>query len=238
MESASGPRRNRVTPWGDVIAVPMRGAWLGNRGILHRGTDVVRHHAGIAWIVCVLQFRGHRIRQWAPGHYTPLFFQDEAIALAAGHRPCAQCRRPAFRAFTDALRVSAGFQPSSDFRPSSNTAPPRAPDLDRLLHAQRWRPRGGRRLHALPWRALPDGTFVIRDDGPAIVLGDALVTWTDRGYRRADRRPVAGAATVLTPAATVAVLAAGYPVQIDPVAGELAGQARSSSEGSRSATDV
>ncbi|HEY5879632.1 MAG TPA: hypothetical protein VIU11_12030 [Nakamurella sp.] len=214
-----GPRRNRVDPYGDVVAMDLRGAWTGNRGILHRGPDVVRHHAGSAWIVCVLEFRGRRIPQWAAGHYTPLFFHDEAVALAAGHRPCAECRRPAFRAFVESVNPER---------------PPRAPELDRLLHAQRWQPRVGRRLHDQPWAQLPDGTFVARDRGPALVLGDTLVDWTRSGYRQAGARPRTGSATVLTPPATLHALTAGYPVQIDTIASRLAGQTRSSTDGSSS----
>ena len=230
MSAVTGPGRNRVDPYGDVVAIDLRGAWTGNRGILHRGDvdglidtrEVVRHHTGIAWIVCVLEFRGRRIPQWAPRHYTPLFFHDEAVALAAGHRPCAECRRPAFSAFTRAVAPDG---------------PPRARDLDRMLHTQRWQPRVGRRLHDRPWPELPDGTFVLHHQVPALVLGDALVEWTN-GYRRARIRPRPGPAVVLTPPVTLAVLAAGYPVQIDATARTRAGQTRSSTDGSTSSTEA
>ncbi len=227
MASGPGPHRNRVDPFGEVVAIALRGAWTGNRGILHRagpGADharpeIVRHHTGIAWITCVLAFRRRRIPQWAPGHYTPLFFHDEAVALAAGHRPCAECRRPAFRAFVDAL---GGL---------------RAPELDRRLHTERWRPRRGRRVHPLPWADLPDGAFVVADGTPALVIGDALVGWTSAGYCGATSRPTTGTATVLTPPATLTVLRAGYPVQIDSAA-PAAAQARSSTAGSTSSTEA
>lgn len=208
MGAVGGQHRNRVTPDGDIVAIDLRGAWTGNRGILHRGGLIVRHHTAIAWIVCVLEFRDRRIPQWAPHHYTPLFFHDEVVALAAGHRPCAECRRPAFREFAGAVRPDA---------------PLRAPDLDRLLHSQRWQPRVGRRRHDRPWPELPDGAFVVHDDVPALVLGDALIEWTN-GYRRARRRPPTGTASVITPPASVAALVAGYPVQIDATAGYLVGQ--------------
>jgi hypothetical protein len=231
------PHRNRVTPSGEIVAVELRGAWTGNRGILHRdrgwGAEIVRPHAGIAWIVCVLHWRGRRIPQWAPGHYTPLFFQDEAVALAAGHRPCAQCRQPAFRAFLGAL-ARGRSDPGGDGAP----APTRAPALDRLLDGQRRYPRTSRRrLHDRPWRDLPDGTFVVRDGAPAVIVGDALVGWTTMGYGPAQPRPRSGRAGLLTPPATVAALAAGYPVQIDDRARSAAGQIRSSAEESSSATD-
>lgn len=220
-----------------MVAIDLRGAWTGNRGILHRGTEIVRHHAGIAWITCLLEFRGRRIPQWAPGHYTPLFFPDEAVAFAAGHRPCAECRRPAFRAFLDALASAASVGPDG----SGAGSPParlRAPELDRLLDGQRRFPRTScRRLHERPWRGLPDGAFVVLDDTPAVVIGDTLVEWTSLGYRVARPRPGRGRAEVLTPPATVSALAAGYPVQIDDRARSSAGQTRSSTEDSSSATD-
>ena len=97
-----GPRRNRVTPLGDIVAAPLRGAWCGNRGNLHdRGTDVVRFHDGKLWIVCALEYRNRRLEQWAPGRYTLLFFHDEAVAFAAGHRPCALCRRTDYQRYRD-----------------------------------------------------------------------------------------------------------------------------------------
>ncbi|WP_395727221.1 hypothetical protein [Nakamurella sp.] len=232
------PRRNRVTPSGEIVPIDVRGAWTGNRGILHRGggddARIVRQHAGIAWITCVLDFRGRRIPQWAPGHYTPLFFPDEAVAFAAGHRPCAECRRPAFRAFLDAL-AAAGPDGDPDER---LPVPNRAPDLDRLLDRQRRYPRSSRRrLHDRPWRELPDGTFVVLGDEPAVVIGDAVIGWTVDGYGPAQVRPARGAARLLTPPATVRALAAGYPVQIDRRARSSAHQARSSTDGSSSATD-
>jgi hypothetical protein len=226
------PHRNRITPSGEIVAIELRGAWTGNRGILHRdgrnGVEIVRPHAGIAWIICLLEWRGRRIPQWAPGHYTPLFFHDEAVALAAGHRPCAECRRPAFRAFLDALATGCADGPP----------PSHAPDLDRVLDRQRRYPRTSRRReHERPWRDLPDGTFVVHRDAPAVVVGDALVGWTTRGYGPVHRRPGAGRSRVLTPPATVGALAAGYPVQIDDRASFLARHARSSTEESSSATD-
>lgn len=245
------PRRNRVTPAGEILAIELRGAWTGNRGILHRddgtGARIVRSHAALAWITCRLRFGDRRIPQWAPGHYTPLFFHDEAVALAAGHRPCAECRRPAFRAHLTAIAARGATGPAGATGPPDpaglDAAPPsRAPDLDRLLDRQRRFPRTSRRRwHDRLWSGLPDGSFVGTADGTALVLGDALVGWTPAGYGRARRRPARGTARVLTPPVTIAALAAGYPVQIDGAARHAAGQtvseAGASTEGSSSATD-
>src|SRR4029077_6205913 len=96
------PARNRVSPLGEIIAVAGRGAWMGNRGCLHRGRgarDVGRNHQHKTWITCALSFRDRRVPQWEQNRYTPLFFLDEAVALAAGHRPYAECRRKAYNLY-------------------------------------------------------------------------------------------------------------------------------------------
>jgi hypothetical protein len=220
------PGRNRVTPLGDIVAIPLRGAWLGNRGMLHRGTAVVRNHAGMAWITCALDYKDWRLAQWAPHHYTILFFHDEAVALAAGHRPCALCRRPAYRAFRDAV--------------SSTEPPPSAKDLDRTLHSQRLVAGTHRRqLHRSAWSGVPDGVFVLVDGAPSLVVGPALIDWTVQGYSASRPRPTQGQAEVITPPLTLRALGAGYPVQIDGAATQLAAdQARSTTaSGPTSATD-
>lgn len=208
--TAAGPARNRVTPGGDIIAAPGRGAWMGNRGRLHEGSgtrDIVRDHRGQAWLICALSFRDRRVPQWDPRHYTPLFFLDEAVALAAGHRPCAECRRPAFTAFAATWAAAHGGQR------------PRARDMDSRLRAERARDRDGRRiLTAMPWAGLPAGVFVLAGAGqrPAVVSGDHLTDYDPVGntYGARRRRPRAGTAMVLTPPSTVAVLRAGYQAQI------------------------
>lgn len=86
--------RNRVTPTGGIVDVPLRGAWTGNRGVLHERHEIVRFHAGDLWITCVLEFRGRWREQWLPGRYTHLYFHDEAVSFAAGHRPAASAAGP------------------------------------------------------------------------------------------------------------------------------------------------
>src|SRR4051794_26424644 len=96
------PRQNRVTPSGDIITTPERGTLMGNRGVLHDAdARIVRRWQGKRWIACVLEFKGRWRPVMAPGRYTELFFLDEATALAAGHRPCAECRRRRFDEFRD-----------------------------------------------------------------------------------------------------------------------------------------
>lgn len=198
------PGRNRVTPMGDILAVPLRGAWTGNRGILHRGTRIVRFHASDLWITCALEFRGRWRAQWQPHRFTFLYFHDEAVSFAAGHRPCAECRRASYRAYRHAWAAALGVPT------------PSAKEMNHQLHGERIvRGTHRRRLHALPWAGLPDGTFVRLDDASFLVAGAQLTEWTPEGYRARRPRPAGGTAQVITPPSTVAVLRAGYPVQID-----------------------
>jgi hypothetical protein len=200
------PQRNRVTPMGDIEAIPLRGAWTGNRGILHAGREIVRFHASDLWITCVLQFKGRWDEQWQPHHYTYLFFHDEAVSFAAGHRPCAECRRESYDGYRTAWADGLGV------------GVPSATLINKRLHAERIvRGTHRRRLHSASWSALPDGTFVLLDS-PAVVVGSQLAEWTAEGYRTRRRRPGHGTAQVITPPSTVAALRAGYPVQIDDAA--------------------
>jgi hypothetical protein len=202
---ASTPKRNRVTPTGDIVAIPLRGAWCGNRGNLHDdGPSIVRFHKSALWIVCALQYKDQRLTQWAPGRYTLLFFHDEAVAFAAGHRPCALCRRPAYERYRDAWVAGRGGD-----RPAAMA-------IDRQLQSERLvRGSHRRRLHRMAWSSLPAGTFVLVDGRPLLVLDDAVVPWRTEGYGAAAGRPRAGDVDVLTPPATVSVLRSGYEVQID-----------------------
>ncbi|MEP6600176.1 MAG: hypothetical protein ABJB98_12160, partial [Actinomycetota bacterium] len=199
------PMRNRVTPMGDILAVELRGAWLGNRGILHEGTRVVRFHRSTLWIICTLRHKDWRLPQWTEGHFTVLFFHDEAVALAAGHRPCALCRRGDYNAFRAGWVGGYGG------------ATPFAREIDRQLHGKRiHRDTHRRRLHRSKWDALPDGVFVLVHNTPTLVLGASIVPWTVRGYGRPRPRPDSGLVQLITPPSTVLALRHGYRPQIDP----------------------
>jgi hypothetical protein len=198
--------QNRVTPLGEISAFPLRGAFTGNRGCLHEGQRIVRFHAGDLWIVCALRFKDRWREQWLPRRFTWLFFHGEAVALAAGHRPCGKCRHASYTAYRDAW---------ADAQASRRA--PSAGQMNRQLHAERIvRGSHRRRLHPMPWRGLPNGTFVLHADGaPHIVHGSELVQWTHEGYTVRQPRPVRGEAIVITPPSSVAVLRAGYAVAID-----------------------
>jgi hypothetical protein len=189
------PRRNRVTPLGELIATPERGLVYGNRGCLHdaRG-EIRRRHAGRRWIACRLRFRGwHREPLMQPGRFTELFFLDEATAFAAGHRPCALCRREDYLRFLE-LSGADG-----------------ADAIDARLHAERVEVDGrGRRLHEASLDELPDGAFVLRDGEPWLVLGASLLRWSAGGYGERRPRPAGERALSITPPSSTAVLRAGW----------------------------
>jgi len=145
------PLQNRVTPSGDLIAVPERGLVYGNRGCLHDSYgNIRRHHNGRRWIACRLSFRGrHRSPLLQPGRYTELFFLDEATALAAGHRPCAECRRVDFDRFVQLWSARHPGETGADV-------------IDRRLHAERLQPDGRhQRRHLILAGDLPDGAMII-----------------------------------------------------------------------------
>ena len=204
------PRQNRVAPDGTLIAVPDRGLFWGNRGALHDPAGrLVRYSRGRAWAICVLEFKGRRRQLWAPGRLTELFFLDEATGLAAGHRPCGECRYRDYQAFKRcwAAAFSSGV--------------PGAGEIDARLHADRLVRHGIRRTYTAPLSGLPDGVVVEVGGAPWLVHDGVLLAWTSGGYRDRVRREDAPETpvTVITPRATVAVLAAGYRPVVHPSAG-------------------
>jgi SAM-dependent methyltransferase len=189
------PLQNRVTPLGTLIADPARGLVYGNRGCLH-GDDgrVRRRYDGKRWIACRLRFRGRRRHPlMQPGRFTELFFLDEATAFAAGHRPCAECRRADYVRFA-ALMGQAG-----------------ADAIDAQLHAERVDPESrAQRRYDASLDDLPDGAFVLRDGTPWLVHGHALLRWTPSGYGARVPRPAGERSDLITPPSLLAVLRAGW----------------------------
>jgi hypothetical protein len=193
------PLQNRVTPLGELVADPARGLLYGNRGCLHdEHGRVRRRYNGKRWIVCRLEFRGwHRSPLMQPGRFTELFFLDEATAFAAGHRPCALCRREDYVRFAD---VWSSFHPGQAG----------ADAIDAQLHAERLSAAGAQRHHEASLDDLPDGAFVLRDGEPWLLLGARLARWTPAGYAERRRRKRRRPAVLITPPSLVAVLAAGW----------------------------
>ena len=193
--------QNRVTPFGELVATPARGTMFGNRGgRFHRDDQTLggRRWASRQWICCVLAFKGRRHPVWRD-RYTALFFLDEVTALAAGHRPCFECRRRDAKAFAEKWAQATGG------------GIPRAPEMDEVLHAERLMGRE-KRVHEMRADELPGGAFVAMDGGAYAVRGPHLLRWSESAYAERIARP-RGVATVLTPPSIVAVLSSGYAPQ-------------------------
>ena len=186
------PLQNRVLPTGEIVADPARGLFTGNRGCLHDDQRQLgrARWKGRAWIICALEYKGWRRVVMTPRSWTELFFLDEAVALAAGHRPCALCRRGAYQAFQAAFGgAKAGL-------------------MDAVLHEARLDGRGQRR-HRAALEGLPDGVFVQVGGQAHLVRGAEIWSYVPAGYGRPFPR-FQGEVTVLTPEPTVAALRAGY----------------------------
>ena len=192
------PLQNRVTPLGELVSDPARGLVYGNRGCLHDAEGRIRRRFAVKrWIACRLVFRDwHRGPLLQPGRFTELFFLDEATALAAGHRPCALCRRDDYDRFTT---LWAGLHGERG-----------ADTIDERLHAERVDPATrGHRLHASRFADLPDGAFVLHAGVPHLVHDRKLLTWSPGGYVTRTPRPE-GDAVVVTAPSLVDVIRAGW----------------------------
>jgi hypothetical protein len=186
---------NRVTPFGEIVVSPLRGRWMGNRGCIHRGRDIVRPWATKRWITCALQFKGWVAPKWVPGRWTALFFYDEALALAAGHRPCALCRRSDYKRYQAAAGIFS------------------ADAIDARLHVERLDGKR-KRTHPMSWRDVPAGAFVALDGVPHVVHSDYVRAWSSEfGYAAKRVRPTRADTLLITPPLSVQAIACGYVPQ-------------------------
>ena len=197
------PLQNRVTPNGEIVALPGRGLVMGNRGILHDDRRrIVRTTQIKRWIACRIAFRGRHRTIMKPRSYTELFFLDEATAFAAGHRPCAECRHADYKRFRALWEALFGEVANVDA-------------IDAVLHAERLNGRSKR-----TWRddvaTLPDGTYVSIDGVARIVWRNELVAWSDGRYGERKQRPAHRDVEVLTPRSFVEVFKAGYSPGVHP----------------------
>lgn len=206
------PRLNRVDPFGDLQAVPERGMFTGNRGCLvDDDRHVVRHHLGDLWITCLTSYRGWKSPLDRPHRWTPLFFLDDAVALAAGHRPCGLCRRDDYLSYQAA--VTKGLDRD---RPVS------AVELNRLLSRERLRRGRGlkRASDRMLWEAdlasIPVGTVVVdARRAPHLVTESALAPFSFAGWGEPEPRSE-GVVGVLTPPTSVLALRHGYLPRLHP----------------------
>lgn len=201
------PLQNRVDPYGRLQAVRARGAWMGNRGVLHNeAKEIVAAWRLARWITCVLEFKGRRREVFAPHRYSELFFLDEATSLAAGHRPCAECRRSRFKEFRAAWASVRSDRVGS--------RPPSADEIDRVLHSERLLPGGGKKTYPAALSSLPTGVIVEHEGLAHLIWGSKLRPWTVAGYGPPAGVPPAIEVAVLTPRSIVQAIEAGFLPQI------------------------
>jgi len=194
--------QNRVTAFGDIIAHSARGQMMGNRGgRLHDSNQTLgtRRWASAAWIICVLEFKQRHRQIMAANSYTELFFLDEVTALAAGHRPCFECRRTAANDFAGKWGQIHGRGVRA-----------RAGEMDRILHRQRMQLLKTRKYPRRDISSLPDGAMIVWQGKPAALKSGKILPWTIEGYGRPVAWQTAIDVEVLTPLATVEVLMTGY----------------------------
>ena len=201
------PLQNRVDPYGAIIASAARGTFMGNRGgALHNPQrEIVREYASRRWITCLLKFKDRQRSVMSPGRYTELFFLDEAVALAAGHRPCAECRLERFNAFKHAWVRSGNARGANS---------PLADEMDSELHRTRFDRRKGKITYQASLNSLPDGCFVQIESLSYLAWGDRLLLWSPEGYLEKRHRPSGLTVTVLTPEPVVQCIRQGYRPEI------------------------
>jgi len=202
------PFQNRVDPYGQLHAVCARGAWLGNRGLIHDERQrIVRPWRVRRWLICTLRFKDRRRAVFTPGLYTELFFLDEATALAAGHRPCAECQRERYHAFrAHWIATQPRLAPGARVR---------VDDVDAVLHAERLADDGTKRRYVAAFGSLPSGTMIDLDGRPHLVHGGRAWPWSFTGYAAPlPPMPDGTDVHVLTPPSTLRVLRAGFVPQV------------------------
>ncbi|KAJ8598417.1 hypothetical protein CTAYLR_007655 [Chrysophaeum taylorii] len=201
-----GPLQNRVEPGGKIVATRSRygepTGRMGNRGVLHsaRNRQILRPFRSKAWLICCLQFKGRHREVMAPNRYTELFFLDDFVALSAGHRPCAHCRRPEFKSFAENwARCHHHHHHRHHHRWTAR-------EIDELLHEQRL---AGPRPLTSP---LPDGAMIRCCEDSYLLWQGKYHRFAHEGYdRRVDVDDLDPAnCEVLTPPSTLKVLQAGW----------------------------
>ncbi|HEY2347553.1 MAG TPA: hypothetical protein VGH64_00995 [Puia sp.] len=202
------PLQNRVDPFGELIRTKARGAWMGNRGLIHNENQaIVRPFRLKAWITCVLQFKNRHRSVMTPGLYTELFFLDEATSFSAGHRPCAECRRADFNRFK-----AAWVQGNPLYMYNMKTP---IGEIDEILQEERIGLTCSKPTYKEKLGDLPEGSFIEYNGKPYLVKqSQSATSWTPFGYTDALELPRQTEVDVLTPKTIVNTLRSGYIPQI------------------------
>ena len=198
------PLQNRVDPYGEICFSAQRGTLMGNRGRLHNDQrEIVRNHLGKRWIICLLEFNGRHQELMRPGRWTELFFLDEATALAAGHRPCAQCQYQRFKEFLKCWKAG-NQQQDIDLQ-----------GLDDILHGERT----GKNAPLSHLRDLPEGVFIEYKNQPFLFHNGRLWAWSFAGYQAAQAIPTDTEVKTLTPYSIIRAIKAGFQPGVHPSIG-------------------
>jgi hypothetical protein len=199
--------QNRVDPFGNIIHTPARGAWMGNRGMIHDEHKSIRRAFRLkAWITCVLQFKSRHREVMTPNRWTELFFLDEATAFAAGHRPCFECRRE------DALRFKSCWiqgNPAAGFTLKTHIA-----EIDNIIHHERIDAQEKKVIYEAALREMPDGAFIEWQGKAFLVAGGNIHGWTPFGYEEPINLSGGQQVRILTPRSVVNAFRVGYRPQI------------------------
>lgn len=199
--------QNRVDPFGNIIKTKARGAWMGNRGLLHNhNQELLRPFKLKAWITCLLEFKGRHRQLMAPNLYTELFFMDEATAFAAGHRPCFECRRGDYNRFK-----SYWLKGNPQYGFTGKTS---IQKIDDILHSERMNINKEKITFESEVTELPDGAFVVFKDAPYLIANGLMRQWTPFGYEKGIVLPQAIKFQVLTPLSIINTFKAGYSPQM------------------------
>ena len=199
--------QNRVDPFGNLIKTQARGAWMGNRGILHNDKqEVIRPFKLKAWITCKLEFNGRQRKVMAPHRYTELFFLDEVTSFAAGHRPCFECRREDYHKFK-----SFWLKGNPEFHFDEKTS---IKKIDDILHKERMKRDRSKVTYQKNIKSIPDGTFVLVDSKAYLIFNKKIFLWSPFGYGKGVDLPNERKLSVLTAESIVNTFRAGYIPQI------------------------
>jgi hypothetical protein len=197
--------QNRVDPLGNIIRTTERGAWMGNRGVIHnKDKNIVKPYRLKTWITCLLQFKNRRLQVMAEGRYTQLFFMDEATAFSAGHRPCAECRREDYNRFKENW-----IKGNELFGFNAKTL---IGQIDAIIHDERIGANNEKKTHFNEIDSLPDGAFILHEGAPYLKKGDFLFKWSPAGY--SSPVIISGNVEVLTPRTILNAFKAGYYPQM------------------------
>jgi len=200
--------QNRIDPYGSIIRTSARGAWTGNRGIIHDQSKQIKYDFKLkAWITCVLQYKGKKRQVMSPNTWTELFFLDEATAFSAGHRPCFFCRYKEAMNFKHYWLIG---NPQYGFTDKVSIN-----EIDKILHQERLTTTKQKKTHTAGIDTLPNGTFISMENGAYLVKDLLLQVWSPFGYVNTIERPTSGEMTVLTPPSIVSAFRAGYIPQMN-----------------------